>query len=92
MKARKRRKSVAVDFVYTAVAEGGSGMYEHTKFLGTAFSEDELLKLMEADRRGPCPGEQYELTRRKIGKKKTEYMTAWACHGIKHDLETGKWR
>lgn len=81
----------AAQYVYTAEAEGGNGIYHHENFLGTAFSIDELRGLMERCHGGPVPGERYNLQRRKIGAKKSEYLTVWRTETW-DDLETRTWR
>lgn len=80
-----------IEHAYAVVAHGGSGNYEHTEFLGLAFSWSEVKALIEGNQAGPCPGDQWEITRRRIGSEGSRHMTVWACEDL-DNAEKRKWQ
>lgn len=80
-----------ISYVYVAIAKGNdSAMYPFSDFLGIAFTFAELRELIMESFAGPCPGKRFELWRRKIGGKKTQYMTFWSSEELE-GLEWKKW-
>jgi hypothetical protein len=50
--------------VYAVISKGGSMGYEFTDFCGIAFSEEECWIIIDGNKRGPRPGDRYEVWRR----------------------------